>query len=220
MKYRISLLCPVVALAAASIGQAQTVYPISDFTFSAAQDPLYVIDTGTPGFTGFDDTYDGNVTIDFTWAGPPGLDAWNLSNSIWYLFQLHNGAVEGAFVGNAWASDRFGYYDGTLGADLLDSGASTIKPNSSNPVSFSWSIDYVAGGLDSSSITMNGGVTNLSAADYSFDNIRMRGLGDGHSLTSVSITATPSAVPEPSMLGVIFGGFALLGLATRRRIRR
>jgi len=216
MNKTLTTLCLAGAFSLAQLASAQSFWAIDDFTYSAADDPTIVISNAThPSFTGFDDTFNGTVSIDLTWAAPPGLDAWNLTDSIWYIFQFHTGSTEGGFIGNAYGSDNWSYYDGVNGGDLLDSGGNPVKPNSANPVALEMTINYVAGADDTASISFLGGNNVLTATDYGFDNIRMRGLGNDHQFSNLSVSV--AAVPEPSALVVLLGSIALAAVGLRRR---
>lgn len=209
----LTLLC-FVGASSLAIGQS---YVVPDFNYSEADDPKIVISNAThPTFTGYDDTFTGQVDFNFTWASPPGLDSWNLANSIWYLTQFFVGETEGAFVGNGWGNANWSYYGNGTDADLLDSGGNPVKPNSANPIDFGITINFVAGSDDTATVHFLGAENILGAGDYSFDNIRVRGLGNDHAFSSVSITA----VPEPATAGFALGSLALLAMIVRRRIKR
>ena len=194
------------------------VYNLPDVNFVQGP-PQYTTNTAfiltnwtNPEFNGIDDTFDGSITFEITFqldVFPTGLDNYA-------LFQLWNGQTEvpigiGIDSSDIWLGYRFDDK-----ANGLNIGNTPIVGGQSQ--SFTLTIDYNAGALDTALIVVDGdsNVYNIGDYDYSFDIVALiTGTDHAGSLTNITV----SIVPEPETYALIFGALAFVFVALRRRLK-
>ena len=182
-----------------------------------SNDPGFVLldNTTHAGFNGIDDTFDGTLTFNFSlrvesYPTNPGYSTIDLDNTSTGNSPLAIGFS--SWVSNFW--NTFRLLNGGSNA-LNNLGTSSV--NEGQDQGFTLTIDYNAGALDSAILGMerNPFLYDLGDYDYSFDRISFRkGLTDNvTSVTDLSV----SIVPEPATYALIFGAFAFVFVALRRR---
>ena len=182
-----------------------------------SNDPGFVLldNTTHAGFNGIDDTFDGTLTFNFSlrvesYPTNPGYSTIDLDNTSTGNSPLAIGFS--SWVSNFW--NTFRLIGGSSNA-LNNLGTSSV--NEGQDQGFTLTIDYNAGALDSATLGMerNPFLYDLGDYDYSFDRISFRnGLTDNvTSVTDLSV----SIVPEPATYALIFGAFAFVFVALRRR---
>ena len=173
--------------------------------------------TTHPEFNGIDDTFEGRIIFNFTLTYeifPSGgtYASFELED------RLQNTPIA---IGNSWNSNN---WDGFRIPDSQTPSLTTIAFGSNAVVegesqTFTMTIDYNAGALDTGTLIMGGDSTtyDIGDYDYSFERIRFR---NGLSNNVVSATnMSVEVVPEPATYALLSGAFALVFVALRRRFK-
>ena len=196
----------------------QGITPIPGVAGGANQTTL--LDTNThPGFNGIDDTFDGSIIFEFTIT----FDSYPANNNTNFaLFALKN-ANDVAFsssrisIGNFVNSDVWDANQGSLISDPFNFGNNQVVQGQSQ--SFTLTIDYNAGALDSATLIISGDSTTygLPENNYSFDLIDFTSGFEGTSVSATNMSV--SIVPEPATYALLSGALALVFVALRRRLK-
>ena len=166
-------------------------------------------------FNGIDDTFDGRVTFNFTLT----FDTYP-ADVTYASFELEDRLQNTPIaIGNSWNSNN---WDGFRIPDPQTSSLTTIAFGSNAVVegvsqTFTMTIDYNAGALDTGTLIMGGDSTtyDIGDYDYSFERIRFRNgsINNVVSATNMSV----EVIPEPATYALIFGVLALVFVPLRRR---
>ena len=166
-------------------------------------------------FNGIDDTFDGRVTFNFTLT----FDTYP-ADGTYASFELEDRLQNTPIaIGNSWNSNN---WDGFRIPDSQTSSLTTIAFGSNAVVegvsqTFTMTIDYNAGALDTGTLIMGGDSTtyDIGDYDYSFERIRFRNgsINNVVSATNMSV----EVIPEPATYALIFGVLALVFVPLRRR---
>ena len=177
----------------------------------------YILNSTThPTFVPIDDTYDELVIFNFTIT----FNTYSTTNYSYGGFYLVDPAFDSPIaIGNEWGS-----YNWNAFRSNSNNGVTGNIPIGTNaivegqPTTFTMTINYNAGALDTATLRMTGDNTtyDLGAHDYSFDRIRVRNGNDNMmSFTNMSF----NVIPEPETYALIFGGLALGFVMLRRRLK-
>ncbi len=145
-----------------------------------------------------DGNYAGTLQFDFT------MEVTTLTGDHWGGLQLVPGGnlSAGLGVGFSWLAPNWGGWDPSQVGYTLNGTSGPVALAQDDPQTFKVVIDYVAGGLDTATITFQGTETVLPAEDYSCDTVQVRG-GNAAVMdfTNMNITQTiaspPPADPPP-----------------------
>ena len=199
------------------------VYNLSDVNnrTGISNDPgMIILDNTTHAqFNGIDDTFDGNITFNFTitYDQYPSGNAFNA-----FHLETNAGFVPIA-IGNTWASDNWDGYRIDNQVTPIDNqvtylihGANVVVQGQAQ--AFTMTIDYNAGALDSGTLIIAGdsNVYDIGDYDYSFDIIKVR---NGFDDNVTSFTNMSVVVPEPATYALISGALAFGFVAIRRRFK-
>ena len=201
------------------------VYNITDVLNKTGQanDPGAILldNTTHAGFNGIDDTFDGTLIIEFTLNIEvyPTTSFPNVGGHTTIDFDNTNTGTSPLAVGfSSWVNNFWNTF-------RIDSGGTSTAQNNLGTSSviegqdqtFTLTIDYNAGALDSGILEMGGNPFDYDIGDfdYSFDRISFRnGRADNvSSMTNMSV----SIVPEPATYALISGALAFVFVALRRR---
>ena len=141
----------IAALLLGATAQAEMINNIDDVpNKEGGTANITVLDTTHPLFSGIDDTYSGNLEIKVT----INFDAHRTSS--FTGFQLYDGTTQRVGLGTYFNGTAWGGYK-ALGNFELKNEGSTLSVAINDPQTYTMNIIYVAGGLDSGTISIAGG---------------------------------------------------------------
>ena len=178
-----------------------------------------LLDANTlPGFNGIDDTFDGSITFEFTLT----FHNYPNNNSTFAILAFKNSEFDDInlltsriSIGNFFSSDVWDANQGSVISDHFNFGNNPVVVGQSQ--SFTLTIDYYAGALDSATLIISGDSTTYGLPEnhYSFDLIDFTSGFEGTNVSATNMSV--SIVPEPATYALIFGAFAFGFAALRRR---
>ena len=182
-----------------------------------SNDPGVIIlnNTTHSEFNAINDTFDGEVTFNFTLT----YDTYPAAGAF-AVFELRNALNRTPIaIGNSFSSSNWN------GFRILTTSLLTPLTFGTNPIvegtskTFTMTIDYNAGGFDTGTLSIGGDPTtyDIGTYDYSFTSIRWRNGLDTSVASATNMTV--EVVPEPATYALIFGALAFVYVALRRRFK-